>query len=328
MKKHTLLREYTRTFLLWGFFLRDTYHKSKNIVRTDGYVIISLFGIVQGILFTLLASVFFLAVMVPYIRDEGSKLQTALDHANFSYIKIQDGTLQSDIKPQIFSFYVENEPTHQVALVIDTTGKMNPYFWSDRQTVERTTTVDGFGLLKNSVLLKNGDNKLYFDYKFVFGNQDIALYKSDVDNLTTTVLSPETLVRAWLLIVPLLFATFFLLGVIGHFIFSYFVGFILSIIMFGKTEKWKMISRIALVVYIQYIYFFLIASTVCVLLIPFMYLKFALIFIKVVLLLAFMGLVVYLVKHDTVDDHKVFHYLKRTKKEKNEPRKHVSQKGS
>ena len=105
------------------------------------------FALMQGLWGVILYLICFVTIFLPrvaYLRETGKKVLT---NANFSSVSIKGESMSIDIKPQIWSFTVMDSARSRNEFVVDSTGKMNRFYWDDRVEKGEVKQFNGIGFM-------------------------------------------------------------------------------------------------------------------------------------------------------------------------------------
>lgn len=253
------------------FFWNEKFTAVSKLTKKHLGMLFLLSSIFQGVAIAISATLLFLFIIVPQVQYLGNQVQNALRNANFTTMTIENGQLSTDIKPQVYTYYIENTEMSQYVCVIDNTGQLNPHFWDDRIANGKTVTINGIGLLKDHVLFKDGEKRTEIPYSQLF-SKTVTFDKAGAEGAIAQMVSTSFLMSYWALILPIFAIAGATIGVIFHVIWAFIVKFLTQKFAIKKSSQSSIskeaIFYAAVVVYIQFFTFLWILGTGLFILLP------------------------------------------------------------
>jgi hypothetical protein len=218
------------------------------------------FALIQGLfggLISVLIVFTFANPLFNAIQVAGEKVWT---HANLSYIGVKQGMLETDIKPSIWFYSVDDTTTKQTLVAVDSLGTMNKYYWDDRIQTGVHKKISGIGFLKNEVMVKVDDQIMRVPYQKLF-KTDVQYTKKEALVKFESMVSQNARLTLYMVVFVVAFVVTALLGVLAHMLFALVVGnFMVLSSLHRKKIEWKPAMKVSLGLYVVWFYSLLVSK--------------------------------------------------------------------
>lgn len=220
------------------------------------------FAAVQTFIGMLVYTLFFLQTLLPFGVTVGEYADKVLVNANFTKVSVSRDSMQVDIRPEIWTFSLEDSNSKQILVAVDSLGSMNKKFWDDRFIGGETKKIYGVGFMKDHLYLKYSDKPVRLPYSVLgFGKNSTELSKGEIYQKTVNTFSKKNLfVMFAFSLLPMSFL-FFVTGIVLHGGFALVMASFIYFFVKGK-ESFVNSFKVSLALYVVWAYCYgLLAAT-------------------------------------------------------------------
>lgn len=212
------------------------------------------FGLLQGVWGVILYLLCVATIVFPRVqtlRETGDKILT---NANFSTVRITNGSMHTDIKPAIWTFTINDSSSVKTDFAIDSTGKMNRFYWDDRVEKGEVKQINGMAFMREYIFLKRGTVIRKIPYtQFVRGGNG-EFTKEQIYNNFMKYTEKRGVLKLALAAIPVVFLFTMVAGVLAHIVYILVVGSLLVIFTQRFTRVAQSCYKIASGLYVGWFY--------------------------------------------------------------------------
>ncbi len=221
--------------------------------------VIARFGFVQALVAVVIYLGMVLFTYLPLVENAKKAIDNALVNANFSRVVIKNNELNIDIKPAIWTFLLSSTEKSQYFVVVDTTGKLNKYFWDD--IVHEGKKISRYGLQfdKQGIRVHLNTGVKQVRYQQIGLKEGVSYDKQGLYTHFNSFLSPQLITVYVIVGAILVFILAYLLGIAAHFLFGLVIGYLVSMLQSRLCEEPQRCIKMCWSLYIPY--FLVMAAT-------------------------------------------------------------------
>lgn len=212
------------------------------------------FALVQGFWAVILYFICFSAIFLPKVsqfREVGDKVLT---NANFTTVSIKEDVMTIDIKPEIWAFTIDDSLHLRNEFVIDSTGKMNRFYWDDRTEKGEVKRLNGVGLTRDWLLIKQGTRLSKVPYHKLTMGKELTMTKGEVHSLLLKSTDKALLLKKAVLLSPLVFLIGAIFGFVMHIGYIGIIGSLLVLLTQKFSRSAAHCYKLASALYVGWAY--------------------------------------------------------------------------